>query len=84
MQAANEEILNHPEHGEIPARRLLDCIFALTPQGRILHFHVEQCSIAEAGGALRYALTGAEPLPERARCQVIPPFVTAFRRPGAR
>lgn len=84
MQAASEEILKHPEHGEIPARRLLDCVFALTPKGRILHYHAEQCSIAEVGDTLRYELSGADPLPERARCQVIPPFVTAFRRSGAR
>jgi len=84
MQAASEETLKHPEHGDIPARRLLDCVFALTPKGRILHFHAEQCSIAKTGDAVRYELTGAEPNPERARCQVIPPFVTAFRRPGAR
>ncbi len=80
MHKAPEESLAHPEHGLLPARRLLDCVFALTPGGRILHFHAEQCEIARSGEAVRYTLTGAAALPERARCQVIPPFVTAFRR----
>lgn len=74
--------LDHPEHGELPALRLLDCIFALTPAGRILHLHVEQTTCESAAGSARYTLTTAMPSPERARCQVIPPFVNAFRRPG--
>lgn len=73
------ETFIHPEHGELPARRLLDCVFVLTPKGRILHFHVEQTQVAESGSDVRYTYTDAQPLPERARCQIIPPFVTAFR-----
>lgn len=77
--AIKSENLLHPEHGAIPARRLLDCIFALTPAGRILHFHAEQVTILPTDGGVQYELTAGAPLPERARCQVIPPFVNAFR-----
>lgn len=78
-QATTISSLVHPEHGEMPALRLLDCVFALTPAGRILHLHAEQLSCEESTGARRYTLTLAAPAPERARCQVIPPFVNAFR-----
>jgi len=73
--------LEHPELGELPARRVVDCVFALTPQGRILHFHIEQMEIDETPAAVRFALTVSAPAPERARCQIIPPLVNAFRRP---
>lgn len=72
--------LHHPEFGELPARRLVDCVFALTPQGRILHFHAEQMAIEQSEGEIHFALTTAAPAPERARCQIIPPLVNAFRR----
>ncbi|MGR8921794.1 MAG: hypothetical protein ACU85V_19450 [Gammaproteobacteria bacterium] len=72
--------LDHPEHGELPARRLLDCVFALAPDGRILHFHTEQVDIDAGGAEVHYRPNGAPPAPERARCQIIPPFVTAFPR----
>lgn len=72
------ESLSHPEQGELPARKLLDCIFALTPEGRIRHFHLEQVRTEEVDGGVRYVLTDAPPAPERARCQIIPPFVTEF------
>ncbi len=75
------ESLQHPEHGEIPVRRLLDCVFALSPTGRILHFHIEQTDVkAGTEDRVRYTLTEREPLPERARCQIIPPFVPEFQR----
>ncbi len=73
--------LHHPDHGELPARALVDCVFALAPNGRLLHFHKEQAEIENRDGARHYTLTGAAALPERSRCQMIPPFVTAF---GAR
>jgi len=76
---AGRSILVHPEHGEIPARRLLDCIFVLTPAGRILHYHLEQCEFVITATSVRYTLIAAPPHPERARCQIIPPFVTVFK-----
>ena len=72
------EILQHPEHGDVPARKLLDCIFALTPDGRIQHYHIEQMQVAEDDGEIRYTLTDTPPADERQRCQIIPPFVTKF------
>ncbi len=70
--------LDHPEHGELPARRLVECVFALAPNGRILHFHVEQVEIEDRENERHFRLNSAAPAAERARCQVIPPFVTAF------
>lgn len=70
--------LHHPDHGELPARVLVDCVFALAPNGRLLHFHKEQVDIEDRDGAQHYTLTGTDALPERSRCQMIPPFVTAF------
>ena len=76
--------LQHPEHGELPAQRLLDCVFALAPTGRILHFHSEQVEMITSADGVRYRLTTAPALPERARCQIIPPLVNSFRpRAGA-
>lgn len=72
--------LQHPEHGEMPVQRLLDCVFAMSPSGRILHFHVEQTDVDTGPLGMRYTLNGREPLPERARCQIIPPFVPQFQR----
>ena len=74
------ETLQHPEHGELAARRLLDCVFALAPTGRILHFHIEQMDVDAGSDSVHYCLTERAALPERARCQIIPPFVPAFKR----
>ena len=74
------ETLLHPEHGELAARRLLDCVFALAPNGRILHFHIEQMELVAGDDSMLYRMTASDPLPERARCQIIPPFVPAFKR----
>jgi len=79
MTVRAQETLVHPEHGSLPARRLLDCVFCLAPSGRILHFHAEQVRIESNGNEIRYTLTDATALPERARCQIIPPFVPEFR-----
>ncbi|MEQ8231386.1 MAG: hypothetical protein RLW61_00265 [Gammaproteobacteria bacterium] len=79
MSATTIQWLEHPEHGRLPAQRLVDCLFALTPNGRILHFHVEQVEMAQGTNGIVH-LTAAEPLPERSRCQVIPPLVNSFRR----
>ncbi len=83
MSATGITWLEHPDHGRLPARRLVDCVFALAPNGRILHFHTEQVEIiADADGAVG-RLTGAAPTPERSRCQVIPPLINSFRQPDA-
>ncbi len=72
------EALEHPEHGRIPARKLLDCIFALSPDGPILHHHLEEVDRSEDSGTIIYTVNGTQPLPERSRCQIIPPMVPAF------
>lgn len=74
------ETLVHPELGELPARRLLDCVFALPPRGRMLHFHAEQVDTEQRGDELRYVLTTRPAQAERGHCQVIPPFVPEFKR----
>ena len=68
--------LEHPELGQLPARRVLDCVFALAPDGKLLHFHAEQMTLNAAGDL---ELTAQAPDESRARCRVIPPFVVAFR-----
>ncbi len=72
------EILQHPECGDVPARKLLDCIFALMPDGRIHHYHIEQMQVADGAEGVRYTLTDTPAADERQRCQIIPPFVTQF------
>lgn len=79
MDPSTPAWLHHPEHGELPARRLLDCVFALAPSGRILHFHIEQFTTEARGEEQHLLLTDAEPDAARSRCQIIPPYVTAFR-----
>jgi hypothetical protein len=72
------EALVHSEHGRIPARKLLDCIFALSPDGPILHHHLEEVDVSDESGVTLYTINGSGPLPERSRCQIIPPMVPAF------
>ena len=74
------ETLVHPEHGSLAARRLLDCVFALTPKVTIAHFHIEQMDVETRDDEVIYRLSARTALPERARCQIIPPFVPAFKR----
>lgn len=78
----NNEVctLEHPEHGELPAKQILECIFVLAPNGRILHFHEEQMRPGATEGVL--VLTDTPPHEERSRCQIIPPFVPDFKRNG--
>jgi len=64
----------------LPARRVLDCVFALTPAGRILHFHLGQVSEDATAEGVHFRLTAPDGAPERARCRVIPPLVPEFRR----
>ena len=73
-----DEILLHPEHGRLPARRLIECIFALSPDGPILHHHLEEMDVHAEGGATVYTLNGTDPGVDRYRCQVIPPLVPQF------
>ena len=37
-----QEILSHPSLGQLPARKVLDCIFAIAPEGNILHYHLSK------------------------------------------
>lgn len=57
---------------------LLDCVFVLTPEGRILHYHIEEISIQQKDGNEIFLLNGSSPEEGRDRCQIIPPLVNAF------
>lgn len=72
------EVLVHIKFGRIPARKLLDCIFALSPDGPILHHHLEEVDVSEESGITLYTINGSAPLSERSRCQIIPPVIPAF------
>jgi hypothetical protein len=75
------ETLVHPSLGTLPARRVLDCIFAIAPQRNILHYHVEQVSQADLPGGtdgVTYTLADKAPNDNRKRCCIIPPFVKDF------
>ncbi len=74
------QYIAHPEMGEIPAIRVVDCIFGLKENGRIAHFHVEQMEISDQKGSLCFRFTDNDPAAERSRCQVIPPFINAFKK----
>ncbi len=58
---ATFETLVHPELGELPARRLLDCVFALPARGRMLHFHIEQVDVERLVDEIRYTLSARAP-----------------------
>lgn len=68
---------DHP--APLPARRVLDCLFALTAEGRILHFHLAQLAEESHAEGARYRLVAPDAAPERSRCRVIPPLVPEFR-----
>lgn len=75
------EILSHPSLGKLPARKVLECIFVLSPTGNILHYHQEEVSQTDLAGkeeTVLYTLTGAPPASGRERCRIIPPFVREF------
>lgn len=72
-------VLLHPELGSLPARRVLDCIFALHPEGPILHRHISEVRMEAHDGGVRFVLESLAPDPAHARCRVIPPRVTEFR-----
>lgn len=76
-----QEILTHPSLGKLPARKVLDCIFAIAPEGNILHYHLEQVTKADLPSekdGVMYTLTDRVPADGRERCRVIPPFVKEF------
>jgi hypothetical protein len=79
MPNSNGKHLKHPELGTLPAIQIIDCIFALAPSGRIIHFHTEQMATSQRDVTDSFELVETPPLPERSRCQVIPPFVNAFK-----
>ena len=74
------EILVDPDLGELPARRVLECVFVLRPDGPILHHHLEELRVEEGGERIVYTPSGQPAAAERARCQIIPPRVTEFDR----
>ena len=63
----------------LPAIRILECVFVLEESEKILHLHTEELDIKMVESEARYFKNSTQPLEERARCQVIPPFVNAFR-----
>lgn len=85
MLGRKRETLVHPEYGRLPARKLLECVFALAPTGKIAHYHAEQVETLETGGAddgeIVYTKTAAAAAAGRERCRVIPPFVREFDPP---
>lgn len=73
------EILSHPTFGKLPARKVLECIFALSPDGPILHHHQEEVNTSDLpNDGVLYTLNGQPPAPGRERCRIIPPFVREF------
>lgn len=72
------EVLSHPALGKLPARKVLECIFALSPTGDFLHHHQEEVSATDLEDGVLYTLTGQPPAPGRERCRVIPPLVRQF------
>ena len=68
------------EGTSLPAIRILQCVFILEESEKILHLHTEELDIKIVDSEARYFKNGDPPFEERARCQVIPPFVNAFRK----
>ena len=78
IERKQPEALVHPEHDRIPARKVLECIFALSPDGPILHYHLEEVEASDESGITVYTLNGKAPHSERYRCQIIPPMIPEF------
>lgn len=72
------EYFLHPTLGRLPARRVLDCIFVLTPDGPMLHRHVETVALGRDGPAVTYTPTDTAPAAGRERCRIIPPRTRQF------
>lgn len=80
MTASSPCTLVLDEHpAPLPARRVLDCVFALTAEGRILHFHLGQLAEERGDAGIVYRLVAPAGAAERQRCRVIPPLVPEFR-----
>ncbi|MBM4228701.1 MAG: hypothetical protein FJ164_13330 [Gammaproteobacteria bacterium] len=77
--ATSGTVLVHPELGILPARQVLDCIFALHPQGSILHRHITEMRTEQDTSGTRFVLESLAPDPAHARCRIIPPRVAEFR-----
>ncbi len=79
------ETLIHPALGRLPARKVLECVFALSPTGKFVHHHLEEVSTSKGGsetdGEIEYTLKGTPPAAGRERCRIIPPFVREFDPP---
>jgi hypothetical protein len=78
LDKGQPEAMVHPEHGRIPAVKVLQCVFALSPEGPILHHHLEEMDVSDESGLIVYTVNGKPPDHERSRCQIIPPLVPAF------
>jgi hypothetical protein len=78
MTTQPKQTLLHPELGPLPARRVLDCVFALQPNGPILHRHLEDVTVETSAGEIRYVLGAQAPSAAHARCRIIPPRVLEF------
>jgi hypothetical protein len=72
------EVLAHPSLGKLPARKVLECIFALSPTGSILHHHLEEVNKTDGADGVLYTLTGQPAAPGRERCRIMPPLVRQF------
>ena len=72
------EALVHPDLGKLPARKVLECIFALSPDGPYIHHHLEEVQVQEDATGIVYSLNGQPPTAGRERCRIIPPLVNEF------
>lgn len=77
-ESGKPTFLAHADHGDIPAKVVLDCIFALAPDGKILHHHAEEFDVEEKGSSVLFTLNGRDPEESRSRCQIIPPRIPQF------
>ena len=73
-----KQTLLHPQLGLLPARRVLDCVFALPPDGPMLHRHMTDVTINPQAAGIQYILRDQPPSAEHARCRIIPPRVREF------
>ena len=80
------ETMFDSSHGPLPARRILDCIFALAPTGKYIHKHIEEFDVVEGTDDRReevcYRANDSSPTDTRERCQIIPPMVREFDPPA--
>jgi hypothetical protein len=79
-ETKKRESLSHPDFGELPVVKVLECIFALAPDGVILHRHLEELDTVIEGDEVLYTISSRPPEPGRERCRIIPPLARAFER----